>query len=332
MMELKLQIKLHYAWKQPLHADVQLTGLFGLLRLHVQHPRQKFARRQGRATQTQQMPSEWAIYQDELDAEAASPSLDVHKVPASLSRHQFFGKTYMAGETISTQERTERANILTYPQLDDLAGQEEFYLHIAAIAKQQAEEEAQTKGEAKRTVQQAQTRKQQVHPDAQTDKNGVKGASSARTSDHTMDQELLEDIRHATTELSHIQFISMIVKILKQIHFTSWYWYTTVGTTDAMWSAMLTGAVWSFKGTLLGMLSRFSPLERQPQVTVYPHFSRASFVSELHVACELRLWVFVLAAIYYVRVKLNLQSVWKVIAKWQKRILKKKPGLKGSIG
>lgn len=67
---------------------------------------------------------------------------------------------------------------------------------------------------------------------------------------------------------------------LSHVKLTEWKWKTQVGVDDAMWTAMLTGLIWSVKTTTIGVLSQFIRLTADPRVSVDPVYSRAYFTTE----------------------------------------------------
>ncbi|REE94228.1 Protein of unknown function (DUF2953) [Paenibacillus taihuensis] len=69
-------------------------------------------------------------------------------------------------------------------------------------------------------------------------------------------------------------------KTLSHVKLTEWKWKTQVGVEDAMWTAMLTGLIWSVKTTTIGVLSQFIRLIADPKVTVDPVYQRSYFATE----------------------------------------------------
>ncbi|QAY66204.1 DUF2953 domain-containing protein [Paenibacillus protaetiae] len=63
-------------------------------------------------------------------------------------------------------------------------------------------------------------------------------------------------------------------KALARVKLVEWNWKTDVGTGDAMWTAMATGAVWSVKTALLGLLSQLVRLKAEPVMVVQPIYTQ----------------------------------------------------------
>ncbi|WP_337101737.1 DUF2953 domain-containing protein [Paenibacillus sp. YIM B09110] len=67
---------------------------------------------------------------------------------------------------------------------------------------------------------------------------------------------------------------------LTKVKMTEWTWNTSVGTGDAMWTAMTTGFVWSVKTSLIGVLSQMVKLQADPKMTVTPIYQRPYFSTD----------------------------------------------------
>ncbi|GLX69035.1 DUF2953 domain-containing protein [Paenibacillus glycanilyticus] len=67
---------------------------------------------------------------------------------------------------------------------------------------------------------------------------------------------------------------------LAKVKLEEWKWSSSVGTGDAMWTAMATGLLWSVKTTTLGVLSQFVKLQAEPRVNVQPVYARTCFTTE----------------------------------------------------
>lgn len=66
-------------------------------------------------------------------------------------------------------------------------------------------------------------------------------------------------------------------QMLRKIKLKEWKWSTTVGVNDAMWTAMVTGMLWSLKTTSIGVISQLVRLTSAPQLTVEPDYGKAQF-------------------------------------------------------
>jgi hypothetical protein len=78
-------------------------------------------------------------------------------------------------------------------------------------------------------------------------------------------------------------------RTLGHVKLTEWQWRTAVGTNDAMWTAMVTGLIWSAKTTAIGLLSQIVRLTADPQLTVEPVYNEPHFSTEGQFNAKIRL-------------------------------------------
>lgn len=76
---------------------------------------------------------------------------------------------------------------------------------------------------------------------------------------------------------------------LTKVKLMEWKWNTSVGTGDAMWTAMTTGFVWSVKTGVIGVLSQMVKLKTEPQMAVSPNYQRSHFSTEWSCIASIRL-------------------------------------------
>ncbi|QHT60492.1 DUF2953 domain-containing protein [Paenibacillus lycopersici] len=94
-------------------------------------------------------------------------------------------------------------------------------------------------------------------------------------------QSIMKSIDWTQALLQHTDdLLGWVKKTLGHVRVTEWKWVSAVGTGDAMWTAMLTGTVWSAKTTVIGVLSQLIQLETDPELTVQPVFQAAYFSTE----------------------------------------------------
>ncbi|WP_168119198.1 DUF2953 domain-containing protein [Paenibacillus sp. HB172176] len=84
---------------------------------------------------------------------------------------------------------------------------------------------------------------------------------------------------------------------LRRVRLLDWQWSTTVGTGDAMWTAMAIGAVWSVKTSLLGLISQMLHVEEHPRLTVHPVFQYPAFSTEWLCIAQIRFGYAILAGL-----------------------------------
>lgn len=86
-------------------------------------------------------------------------------------------------------------------------------------------------------------------------------------------------------------------KTMTKVELTRWSWSTSVGTGDAMWTAMATGAIWSVQSSVLGILSQFVQVKAEPVMAVQPIFNRSAFATEWSCIAQIRFGYAILAGL-----------------------------------
>ncbi len=100
-------------------------------------------------------------------------------------------------------------------------------------------------------------------------------------------EDLLNSVRDIKKILKHVvSFHHILRHFLKKIHITKVEWHTIMGVGDAAATGMLTGALWSIKGSVIGIFSHYFRLLDNPNMSVQPQFqmavSQTSFKCMLH--------------------------------------------------
>lgn len=104
--------------------------------------------------------------------------------------------------------------------------------------------------------------------------------------------EKYKHILHVTRDLK-----GWIKDTLARVNLTEWRWSTTLGTGDAMWTAMATGAVWSIKTAIIGLLSQMVQVKNAPVMEVNPNFSGTAFKTEWSCIAQIRFGYAILAGL-----------------------------------
>jgi hypothetical protein len=97
-------------------------------------------------------------------------------------------------------------------------------------------------------------------------------------------QDMTHFLEEAKRFLEHVKGFHQILKgFLSHVSIERIRWSTVIGTGDAMYTGMAAGAVWSFKGTVIGICSQYMKLKDRPVLEVLPSFQGA--VSETRFQC-----------------------------------------------
>jgi hypothetical protein len=100
-------------------------------------------------------------------------------------------------------------------------------------------------------------------------------------------EDILNSIRDMKAILEHVVSLHRIIRhFFKKVSVTKLEWHTAMGVGDAALTGMLTGALWTIKGSVIGMVSHYFRLLENPSMTVQPLFqmaiSQTSFKCMLH--------------------------------------------------
>ncbi|MBH5318005.1 DUF2953 domain-containing protein [Paenibacillus sp. GSMTC-2017] len=133
-----------------------------------------------------------------------------------------------------------------------------------------------------------------------------------------------EKVTSFIDKVKHIFHITRDLKgwvkgTLSKVSITEWRWNTTVGTGDAMWTAMATGTLWSVKTSIIGLISQMVHVKGQPTMEVNPNFQQSTFATEWSCIAQIRFGYAILAGLQLlVRMK-----KWKGGVKaWQNTLFK----------
>lgn len=74
-------------------------------------------------------------------------------------------------------------------------------------------------------------------------------------------------------------------------------WKTRIGTDDAMYTAVITGLIWTVKGAVIGKISKKSQLQSL-NINVQPDFNKAAITSKLICILKMRIVHIIIIATY----------------------------------
>jgi Protein of unknown function (DUF2953) len=100
------------------------------------------------------------------------------------------------------------------------------------------------------------------------------------------------------------ELYKVVKKSLKKVRITQLVWKSAIGTGNAATTGIISGVGWSFKGTVIGMLSYYFSLKVQPQLEIRPIFNRK--ISNTYVKC-----IFQVRAGQAILAGLKIFKLWK---------------------
>ncbi|WHX99615.1 DUF2953 domain-containing protein [Neobacillus sp. DY30] len=139
--------------------------------------------------------------------------------------------------------------------------------------------------------------------------NTQMGDSSEKQSP-TKEEQITKDgfmsnLSNAKEIMQHVVNMNVIIsKFIKRIVIKHFEWHSLVGVGDAAHTGIITGALWTLKGSIIGMLSHFLRLKEMPVLSITPHFQLA--IIQTHVTC-----IFQFRIGYAILAGLKLIKFWK---------------------
>jgi hypothetical protein len=101
-------------------------------------------------------------------------------------------------------------------------------------------------------------------------------------------KDLLNSLNDTKALIEHVVGLhTLIRKLLKKVSIKKFEWHTNVGIGDAAATAILCGAIWSVKGSIVGLISNYMRLIKRPTLTVTPNFQQT--VSRIQLKCILQI-------------------------------------------
>lgn len=98
------------------------------------------------------------------------------------------------------------------------------------------------------------------------------------------EDDLLNSISNWKSLLAHVVKLHKIIRMfLKKVSVKNLEWHSVVGLGDAAHTGMIIGALWTAKGSLIGLVSHYILLKEMPKIIITPHFQQ--FVSQTHLTC-----------------------------------------------
>lgn len=84
---------------------------------------------------------------------------------------------------------------------------------------------------------------------------------------------MIEKLKKAKELLEHVVHFHVIVKnFFQHVTIHKFDWMSSVGVGDAAHTGVAIGMIWSLKGGIVGLLSKYMKLESYPKLSVTPHF------------------------------------------------------------
>ncbi|WP_342432584.1 DUF2953 domain-containing protein [Neobacillus sp. FSL H8-0543] len=97
-------------------------------------------------------------------------------------------------------------------------------------------------------------------------------------------EDVISYLKDAKEIIQHIVGMNVIVrKFMRKVTVKQFEWHSLIGVGDAALTGMISGAVWTLKGSIVGILSHYLRLKEMPNLSVTPHFQFA--ILQTHLTC-----------------------------------------------
>nr|WP_239094156.1 DUF2953 domain-containing protein [Bacillus sp. B15-48] len=115
-------------------------------------------------------------------------------------------------------------------------------------------------------------------------------------------QDLLNSLDDTKALLEHVVGLhTHIRKLFNKVSVKKLEWHTAVGIGEAASTAVLCGAIWSVKGSIIGLISNYMRMKEMPVVTVTPIFQQTLSQIQLKCIFQIRIGHAILAGLKLVR-------------------------------
>ncbi|MGM0874910.1 MAG: DUF2953 domain-containing protein [Bacillota bacterium] len=115
-------------------------------------------------------------------------------------------------------------------------------------------------------------------------------------------EDLLNSLNDIKEIAQHIVGLKKIIRrFLKKIRIKKLDWHSQLGIGDAAHTGILTGAAWTIKGSVIGLMSQYMKLETRPVVTITPEFNQFCSRTKLQCIFHFRIGQAMFAGIRFIK-------------------------------
>ncbi|WP_318508009.1 DUF2953 domain-containing protein [Bacillus sp. T3] len=115
-------------------------------------------------------------------------------------------------------------------------------------------------------------------------------------------KDFIQGLNDTKQLLTHIISLHKIIRtFLRKVTIKEIQWHSMIGVGDVAATGTLTGALWSVKGGLIGILSNYMRLKEMPIMSITPSFQRPITQTKFQCMIQFRLGYAMLAGIKLVK-------------------------------
>ncbi|WP_442595483.1 DUF2953 domain-containing protein [Neobacillus sp. D3-1R] len=133
-------------------------------------------------------------------------------------------------------------------------------------------------------------------------KKGKNEKTSKEEVKQVTENDIQRSLRNAKRLLEHVVGLHSIVKhFLTKVKVKKVEWHSVIGVGDAMYTGVLTGAIWALKGSIVGLISHYMKLKDMPRMTVTPYFQQTVNQTRFRCMFQFRIGQAMLAGIKLIK-------------------------------
>ncbi|WP_042459708.1 DUF2953 domain-containing protein [Neobacillus dielmonensis] len=136
--------------------------------------------------------------------------------------------------------------------------------------------------------------------------NTYAGDSPDGASDGNVEEYTKKDIKSylKNRQLLRQQIFKLNVimkKFLRKVSVKKFEWQSLIGVGDAAHTGVISGALWSVKGGIIGLVSHYLNLKAAPQLSITPHFQASVFHTRISCIFQFRIGHAILAGLKLIK-------------------------------
>ncbi|WP_246277113.1 DUF2953 domain-containing protein [Neobacillus endophyticus] len=93
----------------------------------------------------------------------------------------------------------------------------------------------------------------------------------------------------------------IVRKFFQKVVIKKFEWETLMGIGDAAYTAMAAGALWTLKGSIIGLISHYLQLKEMPKLSITPHFQAAVIQTRFTCMIQFRIGHAILAGLKLIK-------------------------------
>jgi hypothetical protein len=112
----------------------------------------------------------------------------------------------------------------------------------------------------------------------------------------------MKTLKNTKEFIQRVFQLNIIVrKFFEKVSVKQFEWHTMIGVGDAAQTGIIAGAIWTLKGSIVGLLSHYLKLKQIPNLSVTPQFQLALIQTRLSCIFQFRIGHAILAGLKLIK-------------------------------